>query len=92
MNSSSITAYLHGNQSIVNQHLLRQEICTDRGLVTRAELFVDLPKLSAHGPQTYGLHLGSLRGGEAASTYILVHQTRFADTAISQDDDLSEDW
>jgi hypothetical protein len=34
--------YLHRDQTIIDQHLLGQEICTYRGLVARAELLIDL--------------------------------------------------
>jgi hypothetical protein len=34
--------YLDRHQTVIDQHFLRQEVCSNRGLVARAELLINL--------------------------------------------------
>lgn len=74
--------YLHRHLPIIDDDLAGEEIRTNGRLVARAELLVDLFSEPSSAP------VFRSRGG-AALPYILVHQTRLADTAITKDDDLS---
>jgi hypothetical protein len=44
ISGSQSIPHLHGNQTVINQYLLRQEIRPNRRLVTCTELFIDLSK------------------------------------------------
>lgn len=87
--------YLHSHLSVVNEHFSREEVGADRGLVAGTELLVDL-----RCPRSVRLMRGAERRVwqrrlretprrcRSIGTYILVHQTGLADTAVAKDDDL----
>lgn len=88
--------HLHSHLSVINEYFPRKEIGTDRCLVARAELLVDLLGTTVSVSLShlrYGL--GSCRRQSCSAdvpmerSYILVHQTRLADTAIPEDDNLN---
>lgn len=87
--------HLHGHLSVIDEYFPRKEIGPDRCLVARTELLVDLLGTTVSvslSHRRYGL--GSCRRQSCSAdvpmgrSYILVHQTRLADTAIPEDDNL----
>lgn len=86
--------YLHGDLPVINQNLSSQEIGADCGLVASTELLVDLHmsaiSLTVHSFVVLELQFARDRSWIEcdARTYILVHQTRLAYTAVAKDNDL----
>lgn len=90
--------HLHSHLSVIDEYFPRKEIGPDRCLVARTELLVDLLGTTVSvslSHRHYGL--GSCRRQSCSAnvpmerSYILVHQTRLADTAIPEDDNLDRE-
>lgn len=77
--------HLHGDLSVIDHDLPRQEISADGGLVARTKLLLDLHASASASSSGPGATVQHKRPGHS---YILVHQARLADTAISEDDNL----
>lgn len=87
--------HLHSHLPVIDEYFPRKEIGPDRCLVARTELLVDLLGTSVSVSLSHGRYgLGSCRRQSCSAnvpmerSYILVHQTRLADTAIPEDDNL----
>ena len=65
--------HLHGDLSVVHEHLPREEVGSDCGFVACAELLVDLPSISAFYSALYIYAYDSVRWTGRGWTYILVH-------------------
>lgn len=93
------STHLHSHLSVIDEHFPRKEIGSDRCLVACTELLVDLLGIISSVSLSHGRYsLGSCRLSSCSArvqierSYILVHQTRLADTAIPEDDNLMEEF
>lgn len=90
--------HLHSHLSVIDEYFPRKKIGPDRCLVARTELLVDLLGTTVSVSLSYRRYgLGSCRRQSCSAnvpmerSYILVHQTRLADTAIPEDDNLDRE-
>lgn len=93
-----LSTHLHSHLSVIDEYFPRKEIGPDRCLVARTELLVDLFGTTVSVSLSHWRYgLGSCRRQSCSAnvpmerSYILVHQTRLADTAIPEDDNLDRE-
>jgi hypothetical protein len=80
-------ANLHSHYSILHCYLFREEVGAYRGFVACAELLIDLQELLSAIKCTKRTKLEERVRFNLA--YVLVHQTSFADTTVTKDNNLS---